>query len=329
MSKLFPTVFAIVLSASITSCGLGAPTWFSCMEKARSACDDNDFAKSDEWLGKATQEAKKYNMNPSRYWGMSPYSPTSMPGELATLAGVYAYHKHKFDKAEDLCKHAIAISPEPNYRRALADFYEEQGKYQQAEQILFELLKEAENSSNQENYANELCKSAEDLADCYMKTNKLSQAEELYTEALKWDPNSDYLTTVLGKVCLRVGHIEKAKVLFERVLADNEGARHTLDRTGRHGASEALSNLADVYSAEKNYPEAERLYKEALQLPLGFYPFPVQEEIDCRHHYALLLQQCHRESESQKMEASAASLQKALNSGPEPVDKHSMLTIYP
>ena len=172
--------------------------------------------------------------------------------------------------AEELYLRAIAesqASPDQSYlnlmRYGLAQVYQEQQKYREAELIFSEELEKAVTSS-QIHAANMA------LARLYREEGKSAQAEEHYLAALaqieKPEPSTDremYFSTAMSvaKFYVEQHRYADAEPLFERALQIREANRPS-DSSLPH----YLHDLARVYEAREKYAAAEELYRRALRL---------------------------------------------------------------
>jgi tetratricopeptide (TPR) repeat protein len=149
-------------------------------------------------------------------------------------------------------------------RHGLAQVYQDQGKYPEAELILREHLEEALKSpqANTQVHAAHM-----GLALLYQKQGNVAQAEEHYTSALAetekpevWPNGEFYCSTALWLARFYVEHhrYHDAEPLFLRVLEIREADRPSLPHY--------LQELAKVYEAQEKYAAAEESYRRALKI---------------------------------------------------------------
>jgi tetratricopeptide (TPR) repeat protein len=302
-----------VIVASIIAIGLilaiyifAEPAWHADMEKAWQTCIKGDNSQAEEWLKKGLAEAAKYGDNPAPWKWQSPCRPSTMSGELATLADAYACIGN-FDRAEWLFKKAISMAPSDDiyYLKGLAEFYSKRGRYTDAEPLYLKIAQDG-------NFYGLL-----DLAKCYSEEGKLTDADSAYTEALqqieKAAPNSGTLAFALteaGKFHLKNKNLARATELLLRSLS----IKLRLDNI----APVEFGCLAEIYAAEDDNMNAERLFKQAIEAhSLVPSVFP-QEESATRHKYANLLRRLHRlpDAEQQELAANAVKAQSPRSDGP-------------
>ncbi len=153
--------------------GLFAPEWFKEMEKARITAEKGNFVPTEDFLNNRLAKIVKNGENP-KYITPYPGFPTSLSGELASLAECYL-HYGKFDQAESLFKQAIALAPgKRSYECGLADFYAKQKRYEEAESTLKQAMKVAKDEQYQ-HYKDK-------LITLYMQQAKYREAEALIEE---------------------------------------------------------------------------------------------------------------------------------------------------
>ena len=155
-----------------------------------------------------------------------------------------------------------------NYiRHGLAQVYQEQQKYREAELILRDQLEEAlkDPQSNTQVHAAHM-----GLARLYQEQGKLPQAEEHYTSALAetekpelWPDRQRYCSTALwlARFYLEQHRYRDAEPLFQRVVEIREA-----DRRSDSSLPHYLQELANVYEAQEKYAAAEELYRRALKI---------------------------------------------------------------
>ena len=155
-----------------------------------------------------------------------------------------------------------------NYvRNGLAQVYQDQKRYQEAEVIFREQLEEALKSPqpNTQIHAAHM-----GLARLYVDQGKLEQVEEHYKAALAetekpglWPDGERYASTALWLARFYVEHhrYSDAEPLFERVVKIREA-----DRPSDASLPHHLQELAKVYEAQDKHAAAEELYRRALKI---------------------------------------------------------------
>lgn len=113
------------------------------------------------------------------------------------------------------------------------------------------------------------------LGSVLTREGKLSEASLTLKRALQLEthlsttpsPQLEFVLDSLGGVALKSGELNQAKQYYEKALALSRISGEASQRSGLE-----TSNLGDVYSAEKNYPRAEQLYRQAFQLLSTNFP---------------------------------------------------------
>ena len=175
--------------------------------------------------------------------------------------------------AEEIYLRATAeaqASSNPSYltfiRHSLAQVYQDQQKYSEAETILREHLDEALKAPQSNT---EVRDAHTALARLYQAQGKLGQVEEHYRAALaeteKPGLSSDrelYSSTALwlARFYVEQHRYSDAEPLFERVVEIQE-ADHPTDASVPH----YLQELAKIYEAQEKFVAAEELYRRALK----------------------------------------------------------------
>jgi tetratricopeptide (TPR) repeat protein len=288
----------IAICVLLAACTFAEPAWHANMEKAWQACSRGDYSQTEVWLNKGLAEAAKFGNNPAPWQWQAPLRPPTMSGELATLADAYSM-QGKFDRAEWLFKKAISIAPKDDtyYSKGLAELYSKQERYSDAEPLYRKLAQGG-------NFYGVL-----DLAKCYSKEGKLTDADSAYTEALQLiesaAPDSGTLSFALteaGKFYLKNGNRARAKELLQRSLSIQIGFKFDNTAAVEYGC------LGEIYAAEGNYTEAERLFKRAIAAHRIIPSVCPREEAATRRNYAKLLRRLNRLPEAKQQELAANSI---------------------
>ena len=283
----------VVICALLAAFTFGEPSWHANMEKARQACNRGDYSQAEERLKIALAETAQYGNNPAPWKWQSPYRPSTMPGELCTLADSYS-SQGRLDRAEWLFNKAISIAPrDADYLKGLAEFYYEHGRYSDAEPLY-------RNIAQDSNFYALL-----DLAKCCAEEGNLTDADSAYTQALQQiesaAPNSGTLAFALcvaGKFYLKNGKLAQAKELLQR----------SLSITFQDTAAVQYGCLGEIYAAEGNYTEAEQLYKQSIKAHSKIPSVYPQEEAATRRNYAKLLRRLNRLPEAKQEEVAVNAL---------------------
>lgn len=284
---------------------MAAPDWFTYMEKARQSCAASDFTRSDQWVEKALNDAKlSPNGIPPKYYGRAPYSPSSLSGELATLAEYYKWWG-KYDKAETYFRQAISFSTQDDritYLEALAKFYVGRGNYKEAEALYEDSLLYAEAKySHTDKVGHCLLK----LADCYVAQKNFGEAEALYQkniDVLEKEPSESnfydlvYAFIAIGQCRLKESKLSDAKNSLQKALEID--AKELKDA----GRSVITSYLGDLAVASKDDKRAQELYKESLDQ--NKYAIAPEMKDTTRTNYAALLRRLGKVSQAEALEHS-------------------------
>jgi tetratricopeptide (TPR) repeat protein len=179
--------------------------------------------------------------------------------DAGDLAGAEEHYLHAMSEAR-----ASSDPSHLNYiRHGLAQVYQEQQKYREAELIFRDQLEEARKDPqpNTQVHAAHM-----GLARLYQEQGKLPQAEEHYTLALAETEKPDqqlYCSTALwlARFYLEQHRYHDAEPLFQRVVEIREA-----DRRSDSSLPHYLQELAKVCEAQEKYATAEELYRRALKI---------------------------------------------------------------
>ena len=150
----------------------------------------------------------------------------------------------------------------------LANLYESQGRYGEAETLFKEALQFRENILGKKHP--DTITSLNNLAKLYITQGRYGEAELLFKESLQLRENvlekkhPDTITSMNNLAVLyeSQGRYGEAEPLYKEALQLSE---NVLEKKHPNTIS-PLSNLASLYSKQGRHGEAEPLYKEALQL---------------------------------------------------------------
>jgi|SRR5215217_4472457 len=174
--------------------------------------------------------------------------------------------------AEELYLQAISrASSDPSHlnhlRYGLAQVYQEQQKYREAELILRDQLEQALKAPQPNTQVHGAHMG---LARLYQEQGKLPQAEEHYRSALAetekpelWPDGQLYCSTALwlARFYLEQHRYRDAEPLFQQVVEIRAADRRTNSSLPHH-----LQELANVYEAQEKYAAAEESYRRALKI---------------------------------------------------------------
>jgi tetratricopeptide (TPR) repeat protein len=194
--------------------------------------------------------------------------------EALTREARNARNDGDFAGAEQIYLRAMAearASSDPSYlnyiRHGLAQVYQEQQRYQEAERLFREQLDEALESSQ----PNTQVHSAHmGLARLYKDQGKLAEAEEHYKAALAetekpklWTDREHCSSTALwlARFYVEQHRYSDAEPLFRRVVEIREA-----DRPSDASLPHYLQELAKIYEGQEKYEPAENLYRRALKI---------------------------------------------------------------
>jgi len=190
-------------------------------------------------------------------------------GATYWFLGKYKEAESLFEKILPLVRRELKeenVTILPAYGCNLANVYKAQGRYEEAERLLVEMLKTAQ--WPEEHRRVELLYTCA-LADTYREQGRYDEAEPLFVKTL------EKLRLLLGKKHLRIlphscglarlymdqDRHEKAKALFSEALQIAR-QRHRLE----HPVTLRLVNgLAVLHTKQKQYDEAEKFFDEALK----------------------------------------------------------------
>lgn len=136
--------------------------------------------------------------------------------------------------------------------------YKNQGKYQEAIQILKKAIEE--NSDNGAFYIR--------LGDCYVEIGQFEEAEAAYKSAIKMNPGSVWALTQLGFYYIHRGRHEEGEAVFKKVINLNSEDKNIYLGIGRcyTGGSGAYIGLGHSYTDQGRYKEAEEILKKAIEI---------------------------------------------------------------
>ena len=199
-----------------------------------------------------------------------------------TALGIVFYDRGDVDEAERLYRRAIELDPaEAAPYHNLGNLCREaRGDLDAAERWFRQALERAPDDGE----------SLGGLGLVASSRGNLAEAERLLRQAVEWNPDSSALHNNLGEVLRERGRLEEAEPLYRKALALNpdnpapygnlgiiyaerkqfaeaeQTFRALLERSMGNARLPALVNLATVCGEQGKLEEAERLFREALQL---------------------------------------------------------------
>ena len=91
------------------------------------------------------------------------------------------------------------------------------------------------------------------LADLYYSNNQFDQAQKIYDDELI-DNDSDWARMGMANVCLQLGRLDEAEVLYSQLISTN------------YMYVEAYEHLASIYQAQQEYIKAESTIRRAVSV---------------------------------------------------------------
>jgi tetratricopeptide (TPR) repeat protein len=168
--------------------------------------------------------------------------------ELGELLGDSYMIEQNYDRSVKQYREALAKDPQnAKVRTSLADVLSWQKKYDEAISEYHRTLKFLKTPM-------EILEVEKKLASVYVWKRDYLEAEALYQELMAQDPGDAKNTIALAEVCLRLGKTEESKRLLRGVL----------EKDPQNTDAKVL--LGDVDAGNGNFPEALKLYREALDV---------------------------------------------------------------
>ncbi len=150
----------------------------------------------------------------------------------------------------------------------LAVFYNDQGRYEEAERLFSDALKNLRILKGDEDRATISC--TNNLASVYKKLGRHTEAEALYSRVLEVSRRvlgAEHIETLaamnnLATLYYKLGKHQKAEKLFVNTF---EITRKALGEEHPQTLS-SMYNLAKLYQDQNNYKQAEQLYEQTLDV---------------------------------------------------------------
>ena len=279
-----------LIAFALAGCTQSDPAWYVYMEEARHACALQDEKASDQALAQAKTDAEKSGGCPAPLADppAAPREPRTYTGELCSLADCLAFH-HKFPQAEALDKEALSLSEKNPDKtnissplNALADVYEKQKKYPEAESMLRKLVEKTTG-----NFDNLFA-----LIKCLILEGKIDEALALAKKGVEDEkelpmksPSLTEHLNLLGYCYYDKHNFEAAEKIYSEAL--NYSPVSSDPERGDQFNGKDLKPLADLYLAKDDLQKAETYYRAALS---GHFERPMAERIELLKQDALVLQ---------------------------------------
>ena len=196
----------------------------------------------------------------------------------------------------------------------LALFYEQMGRYDEAEELLLQILALKRSIPDEADIL--IIETLNDLGILYNELGEFSKAEQMFEEVVqKCEENVGldhpfYATAKnnLGSIALNGGSYREAKILFQDALLKFET---------RYGSShpyyaDALNNLARAERKLGNHDKAESYYKEVLELDRKLYGDQDPSYAATLLNIGILLSSDSREAEAEKYYEEALAIRKEV-----------------
>ena len=172
----------------------------------------------------------------------------------------------------------------------LAVFYNDQGRYEEAERLFSDALKNLRILKGDEDRSTISC--TNNLATVYSKLGRHAEAEALYNRALEVSRRvlgAEHLETLaamnnLASLYEKRGQHKRAEELFVKTL---EITRKALGEEHPQTLS-TMYNLAKLYQDQNLYTKAEQLYNKALEMSLRVLGEEHPDTVQCMHNLAVL-----------------------------------------
>jgi tetratricopeptide (TPR) repeat protein len=305
-----------LIAFALGGCTQSDPAWYVYMEEARHACALHDEKATKQALAQAKAEAQKSGGCPAPLSDppAAPREPRTYTGELCSLADCLAFHR-QFAEAETLDEEALNLSQlNPDKTNissplhALADVYEKEEKYSQAESMLRTLVEKTGG-----NFDNLFA-----LVKCLILERKNDQALELSTKGVEEEKRlpvkspklTDHLNLV-GYCYYTKNDLDRAEKIYLEALNYNPVSSDS--ESGDQFNSKDLKPLADLYFAKNDWQKADTYYRSALS---GHFERPMTERIQLLKRYSYVLQQIGKDDQSIVREQEYLARERALKNEP-------------
>jgi len=262
-------------------------------------------------LSNGSAQAKSQGGCPAPYHDLSSTfaTPSTFPGQLATLAHCFAAHGH-FSEAEHLCTTAIELAEANPTRanlcsplRALAQINLSQGKYSEAT-ALMERATKLPTASLDDFYT---------LGDCCLAQGNIKSAKEIYSATLKKEEglsvkSADLPTHLnqLGRCYFLEKNYDQAEKIYLQSLAYTPVGN---SERGDTFNGKDLQPLADLYFAKGDLDKADTYYRDSLS---GNSSISLPQRVAILKSHAKLLRKLDRIDEAKMREEQAAKREKEL-----------------
>jgi tetratricopeptide (TPR) repeat protein len=282
-----------LIAFALGGCTQSDPAWYVYMEEARHACALHDEKATKQALAQAKAEAQKSGGCPA------PLSdPPAAPREPRTLD----------EEALNLSQLNPDKTNISSALHALADVYEKEEKYSQAESMLRTLVEKTGG-----NFDNLFA-----LVKCLILERKNDQALELSTKGVEEEKRlpvkspklTDHLNLV-GYCYYTKNDLDRAEKIYLEALNYNPVSSDS--ESGDQFNSKDLKPLADLYFAKNDWQKADTYYRSALS---GHFERPMTERIQLLKRYSYVLQQIGKDDQSAVREQEYLARERALKNEP-------------
>jgi serine/threonine protein kinase/Tfp pilus assembly protein PilF len=234
-------------------------------------------------------------------------SPTSYTKNFLALAYSAA---GQYNDAERLFDELIeTLDPEnnrvlPGYKCNLACIYIGQGRYEEAERLFVETL--STDTPWWEWWSPEGKPYLDFLAEIYLHWGKYEQAEKLFKETIETegqegsrDPRAAVRSMDgLGRLYMVQGHFDEAEEQFKKGI---EFGNQELPGKDNPLTLQNVNSLAVLYTKQKKYEEAERLFDEVLEARKRKLGDDHPETLESKNDLALLYKEQAKYQQAEKL----------------------------
>jgi serine/threonine protein kinase len=222
-------------------------------------------------------------------------------------AGQYSEAERLFDELIEFYQQS---NPEnvgmlPWLKCNISRIYIGQGRYEEAERLLVKTLSSSE-TAWWKRYRPEGKPYLDDLAEIYLYWGKYEQAEKLFKETVESqgregtsDPGAAvYSMDGLGRLYMAQGHFDKAEEQFKKGI---EFGNHELPGKDNPLTLQNVNSLAVLYTKQKKYEEAERLFDEVLEARKRKLGDDHPETLESKNDLALLYKEQAKYQQAEKL----------------------------
>jgi serine/threonine protein kinase/Tfp pilus assembly protein PilF len=192
----------------------------------------------------------------------------------------------------------------PSYRCNLACVYIEQGRYEEAEKLLRKTLESDDWDRDFWPESERIAQYGSYLAEIYRKQGRYNEAERMYLKALEnksvRNPAGCTVCTLngLGQLLLAQGRYNEAEEQFKKGI---EFGNHELPGKDNPLTLQNVNSLAVLYTKQKKYEEAERLFDEVLEARKRKLGDNHPETLESKNDLAVLYKEQAKYQEAEKL----------------------------